>query len=221
MPLLKYHCRKDRGGCGFLFSDRRPIHARREVVCTSCGTWGRQKHRPSFEHIIEEVTSLMRHKIVYGDPRTVDCPGCGKPFQSRVAENEDGYVGRCKKCDQKDWKRIGKVEYVSDADWQDGRLGDSHYQPAFGKAVRTKRDIREAQLRLRDNHFKATDGKKSYMIPDPETGKMEKQTFDCTGVDTGEIHTAEGPRKPPPDMQKLAIDEFKKAVAEQVKGRGR
>lgn len=196
-------------------------------MCPSCGAWGRQKHRPSMEPVIVLVRSKTRHKIVYdlnSPPRKVKCPGCGKDFETKVAENEDGYVGLCEPCENKNGSKrdYGKTHFISDADWQDGRTGDVHYQPAFGKHARSKRDIREMQKRTRENLWKDTDGAKTYMVRDKESGEMGKVTVEGRGIDSGEIHTSEdnkGVRAP--DLKKMAVDDFKKAVMAKVTGKGK
>lgn len=218
-PTFEFKCYKERGGCGQTWRERRSIGAKRETLCRCCGIWGRQKHKPSGEYIIDELSMETRFKRSYSQTtRVAKCEECGNSFETYVVEGQP--PGNCWECDA--GKKVAlRVQQIHDIDHQDGRTGDDHYQPAFGTRARSRRDIRELQKRTREEYFKATDGPQTYMMIDRETGEKGKMTVDCKGIDVGEIHTSETPFTGGPDHQKMAETEFRKKVADKVAGKSR
>lgn len=143
--------------------------------------------------------------------------GCGAWWREwRPMDERNDPPSPCPRCGHnKHASRVfGRILVNHDLDFQEGRLGDTHVQPAFGSArVRTRQDLKELQLRTREGYFRKTDGPKVHWVPDPDTGKLEKVTMEQKGIDCGEIHTAEGPLHIP-DHAELARNRFERETAD-------
>jgi hypothetical protein len=91
-----------------------------------------------------------------------------------------------------------KVNIISDIDWQDGKTGDSEFSHALGKVIRSRKDLRDAKARAREELFNSTEGEHAVMKPfrkDPDDPNspivMEKHTTVKSGHDMGEIYDHE------------------------------
>lgn len=216
---FKFHCRKNRGGCDFKYNERRRLASKQETMCPCCGMWGRKIHKPSGEPVIQDISGTRNRSMFSQTPSRANCPKCKVAFDSYVARSDDTYPGLCWPCEAERKFEVRHVHHIHDYDYQDGRTGEDHVQPAFGTRARTRREIRELQKRAREEYFQMTDGPKTYQMTDRETGEKGTMTLEGSGIDTGEIHQSEGFSEAP-DHAKMSEDEFRKRVADQVAGKG-
>jgi putative FmdB family regulatory protein len=148
MPLYRYSCLREAGGCGHEFKEFKPMHARQNVMCPNCSNYGQEQY--------------------------VDADGV-KRYRVEILVPE-------------------RVNFVSDIDSQDGRIGDT-ITLSTGHKVSSRRSKKDALRRAREEMFEATDGPKQQMrkFVDPDTGKVsfETVTVNRKGIDHGELHDVE------------------------------
>jgi hypothetical protein len=163
----------------------------------------------------ECVKKLGGCGMVFRDRRSVGtinkavCPHCGASAE-QVLRNGERIVQ----------VQMPKVAHVHDVDHQDGRTGEEHYQPAFGKHVRTKYQISELQKRTREELYNRTEGPHTSYVPDPETGKPEPVTVTSKGLDVGPIRSGEpGETFEAPDLAKMAEKDVFAQIRKQREGK--
>lgn len=170
MPIYRYECVKEEGGCGTVFKDRRSVATMHNTECPCCGAYGGHAKRNGKRRIIV----LMP-----------------------------------------------KVHQIHDLDHSEGRTGDAHFQPAFGKMVRTKGELADLQKRAREELYNRTAGDHESFVQDPDTGKMEKVTVHSEGIDVGEIRTVGNESFTPPDLGTMARDTAMKEIKAAREGKGK
>jgi hypothetical protein len=147
----------------------------------------------------------FRDRRSFATMHEAECPFCGQ--NGRANRNNGKRVVQV---------LMPRVNQISDVDHSEGRTGDKIFMPAFGKYVSSRREISELQKRARENLWNRTVGRHETMVPDPETGKMEKVTVTSDGIDVGEIRTVGNEPIEQKDHAGDAMKELKKGIEESI-----
>ena len=144
--------------------------------------------------------------------------GCSKCDVSRVEWCERDTPQKCHQCGKPMEHWFSKVNWSRDYDSMEGRCNDRFEVPAFGPGVTvgSRSEMRELQKRVPDELYERTQGDHTTMVPDPETGKLEKVTVKSQGIELGEVHESSG-RQTQSDLQERAIENLKSEVKADLK----
>lgn len=125
-----------------------------------------------------------------------ECDDCQMRFtEFRMMSEAGNPAPPCTRCGGRSQRIYTVPQIVHDLDWQDGKTGDTEFNYALGRPIRSRREFELAKKEVRERTFRDTDGPHTTKTPhrldpaDPDSPVVwENETFSKKGLDIGELH---------------------------------